>query len=174
MHVEGFRDPRDRGQQLAYARVIAADVSRAFTSSDQLHFPGTQPAPVYLTAANRRYMLAAVHGYLGTTAGIGPYLGVHLGTHVEQPYAGLIVRYQDRIHLPGPLFGLILVVGLAGVLIPRTRTAAGALAWAAAALVMILPVAEHEYTYRYVVPAVPLACLAAALTVSRSPGQPTP
>jgi len=29
---------------------------------------------------------------------------------------------------------------------------------------MILPVAEHEYTYRYVIPAVPLACLAAALT----------
>jgi hypothetical protein len=30
---------------------------------------------------------------------------------------------------------------------------------------MILPVAEHEYTYRYVIPAVPLVCLAAALTV---------
>lgn len=159
-------------QPLAYVRVIAADASRAFTSSDQLHFPGTQPAPVYLTAANRRYMLAAVRGYLGTTAGIGPYLGVHLGTHVEQPYAGLVVRYQDRIHLPGPLFGLILVIGLAGVLIPRTRTAAGALAWAAAALVMILPVAEHEYTYRYVVPAVPLACLAAALA-ARNRGKDT-
>jgi hypothetical protein len=30
-------------------------------------------------------------------------------------------------------------------------------------MVMILPAAEHEYAYRYVVPAVPLACLAAAL-----------
>ena len=150
-------------QPLDYARVVAADASRAFTSSDQLHFPGTQPAPVYLTAANRHYMLAAVRGYLGTTAGIGPYLGVHLGTHVEQPYASLIVRYQDRIHLPGPVFGLIIVIGLAGILIPRTRTAAAALGWSAAAMVMILPAAEHEYAYRYVVPAVPLACLAAAL-----------
>jgi peptidoglycan/LPS O-acetylase OafA/YrhL len=70
------------------------------------------------------------------------------------------------------LFGLILVIGLAGVLIPRTRTAVGALAWAAAALVMILPVAEHEYTYRYVVPAVPLACLAAALA-ARNRGKDT-
>ncbi len=27
----------------------------------------------------------------------------------------------------------------------------------------MLPIAEHEYTYRYVIPAVPLACMAAAL-----------
>jgi len=110
-------------------------------------------------------MLAAVKGYLGTTAGIGPYLGVRTGTRLQQPYAELIVRYQDRIHLPGPLFGLIAATGLAGILIPRRRTAAGALAWASAAVIMILPVAEHEYTYRYVIPAVPLACLCAALAL---------
>jgi len=28
---------------------------------------------------------------------------------------------------------------------------------------VVLPIAEHEYTYRYVIPAVPLACMAAAL-----------
>jgi hypothetical protein len=30
-------------------------------------------------------------------------------------------------------------------------------------------VAEHEYTYRYAVPAIPLACLAAALALRRRP-----
>jgi hypothetical protein len=104
-----------------------------------------------------------VRGYLGTTAGIAPYLGVALGIHVEQPYADMVVRYQDRIHLPGPVLGLIVAIGLAGILIPRTRSAAAALAWAAAVLIAILPVAEHEFAYRYVIPAVPLACLAAAL-----------
>ena len=28
-------------------------------------------------------------------------------------------------------------------------------------------IAEHEYTYRYVIPALPLACMAAALAVTR-------
>ncbi len=118
-------------------------------------------------------MLAAVQGYLGTTAGIGPYLGVHTGTRLQEPWAGLISRYQDHVHLPGPLFGLIMLTGLAGVVVPRRRTAAGALVWAAAAIVMILPVAEHEYTYRYVIPAVPLACLAAALAL-RNKGKDSP
>ena len=151
-------------QPLDYARVVGTGVIRAFTRSDQLHFPGIQPDPVFLTAANRNYMLAAVRGYVGTTAGIGPYMGVHTGTRLQEPWAGLVSRYQDHVHLPGPLFGLIVLTGLAGVVIPRTRSAAGALVWTAAAIIMILPVAAHEYTYRYVIPAVPLACLAAALT----------
>ena len=162
-------------QPLAYAQVVGSGALRAFTGSDQLHFPGTQPDPVYLSAANRRYMLAAVQGYLGTTAGIGPYLGVHTGTRLQEPWAGLVSRYQDHVHLPGPVFGLIMLTGLACVVVPRRRTAAGALVWAAAAIVMILPVAEHEYTYRYVIPAVPLGCLAAALAL-RNKGKdfPTP
>jgi hypothetical protein len=61
------------------------------------------------------------------------------------------------------LLGLIVAIGMAGILIPRTRSAAAALAWTAAGLIAILPVAEHEFAYRYVIPAVPLACLAAAL-----------
>ena len=166
-------------QPLDYARVVGTGVIRAFTRSDQLHFPGIQPDPVFLTAANRSYMLAAVRGYTGTTAGIGPYLGVHTGTRLQEPWAGLVSRYQDHVHLPGPLFGLIMLTGLAGAVIPRTRSAAAALVWTAAAIIMILPVAEHEYTYRYVIPAVPLACLAAALTArsrdkaaSAGPGPP--
>ncbi len=151
-------------QPLDYARVVASGVARAFVHSDQLHFPGVQPDPVFLSKSNRRYMLAAVRSYLGTTAGIGPYLGVHTGTRLQQPWAGLVSRYQDHIHLPAPLFGLVLVIGLGGNLYRRTRTAAGALIWVSAVVIMILPVAEHEYTYRYVIPAVPLAFLAAALT----------
>ena len=37
------------------------------------------------------------------------------------------------------------------------------LLWACAVVTVVLPIAEHEYTYRYVLPAVPLACMAAAL-----------
>jgi peptidoglycan/LPS O-acetylase OafA/YrhL len=75
----------------------------------------------------------------------------------------MLVRYQYLIHLPGPMLGLIFLTGLAGLFIPRRRTAAGALIWVSAAVIIALPVAEHEYTFRYAIPAIPLACLAAAL-----------
>jgi hypothetical protein len=32
---------------------------------------------------------------------------------------------------------------------------------------MVLPIAEHDYTYRYVLPAVPLACIAAAIALRK-------
>ncbi|MEP7025331.1 MAG: hypothetical protein ABJB47_16350, partial [Actinomycetota bacterium] len=150
-------------QPLAYTRVIVSELSRAFTRSDQLHFPGVQPYVVRLSPSTSRYMLAAVRAYTGSSDGVAPYLANHTATGLQQPYAGLISRYQDRIHLPGPLFALIVLAGLAGVVVRRTRTAAGAMLCASAVVLMVLPVAEHEYTYRYVVPAVPLACLAAAL-----------
>lgn len=53
---------------------------------------------------------------------------------------------------------------------PRRRTAVAALLWASAAILTLLPIAEHEYTYRYVLPAVPLACIAAAIAL-RKPGR---
>ena len=94
------------------------------------------------------------------------------GTRLQEPWAGLVSRYQGHvsryqghIHLPGPIFELILLTGLAGLCIRRSRSAAGLLAWTSAVVLLVVPVAEHEYTYRYVIPAVPLAFLAAALTV---------
>ena len=39
---------------------------------------------------------------------------------------------------------------------------------------MVLPIAEHEYTYRYVLPAVPLACMTAALVFAARRDQPAP
>jgi hypothetical protein len=161
-------------QPLDYTWVIVKEFSRAFYHSDQLHFPGTLPPAVQLAPSTSNYMLAAVAAYTGSDAGVAPYLANRTATRLEQPYAGLVSRYQDHIHLPGPLFALIMVAGLAGVIIRRTRTAAGALLWASAVILMVLPVAEHEYTYRYAVPAIPLACLAAALALRRrrTPVQP--
>ena len=161
-------------QPLNYAWVIVTEVSRAFYHSDQLHFPGTQPPSVQLSPSTSNYMLAAVRAYTGSTEDFAPYLANRTATRLQQPYAGLISRYQDHIHLPGPLFALIMLAGLAGVIIRRTRTAAGAMLWVSAVILMVLPVAEHEYTYRYAVPAIPLACLAAALALRRrrAPAQP--
>jgi hypothetical protein len=151
-------------QPLGYAGAVARDVAQPFRSDDIFPFPGpAQPSISTLGPANRVYALAAVRAYAGSTAGIGPYLGHRLGARLVQPWAHLIRGYQRAVVLPGPLFALIVVVGLAGILIPRRRLAAAALLWVSALVTVVLPVAEHEFTYRYVIPAVPLACMAAAL-----------
>ena len=41
-------------------------------------------------------------------------------------------------------------------------------------IILALPTAEHEYTYRYVIPAVPLVCMAAALAFRRQGGDDQP
>jgi hypothetical protein len=70
------------------------------------------------------------------------------------------------------VLGLVLLVGLAGLLIPRRRSLTGLLLWLSAVVIIVLPTAEHEYASRYDLPAVPLICLAAALAL-RKPGRAT-
>jgi hypothetical protein len=149
-------------QPVAYLHVVASDTLHAFGSDRQLSFPAT-PVSFGLGQANGAYALAAVRAYTGSTAGIGAHLGYHYGYQLRQPFARMMNDYQRLIVFPGPLFALVLAVGLAGIIIPRRRTAAAGLLWFSAAISIVLPIAEHEYTYRYVVPAIPLACMAAAL-----------
>jgi hypothetical protein len=160
-----------KAQPLSYARAVGDDLATIFTSKDVFLFPGRQPVLQGLGPINRAYALAAVQAYIGNTKGIGPYLGRHFGVRLHQPFAHWVRVYQTYVFMPGPLFGLLVAAGLAGLLIPRRRTGAGVMLWISAATVVMLPIAEHEYTYRYVVPALPLLCmtLALALAVRRGP-----
>lgn len=85
---------------------------------------------------------------------------------VVEPYAGFIRSYQRSIHLPGTLFGVILVAGLLAML-ARLRALGGRalLPWAVAVTLIVLPPFTVTFDYRYVLPAVPLACLAAAIAI---------
>ena len=55
---------------------------------------------------------------------------------------------------------------------PSSGRVAPALLWASEGILIVLPIAEHDYTYRYVLPVVPLACIAAAIAL-RKPGHET-
>jgi hypothetical protein len=168
--AEHFAIKAIKAQPLAYLHVVAQEAEQPFVTNEQFFFPLAQTHIVNLTPGyNRAYALAAVRAYVGSTAGIGPYLGSHLGARLVNPWAHLIHGYQRLFRLPGALFGLILLAGLAGLISPRHRNWPAALLWVSAVVALVVPIAEHDYTYRYVLPVIPLACMAVALCFGIEP-----
>ncbi len=91
-------------------------------------------------------------------------------THIIDPYAKVIRDYQKVMHLPGTLLGGIILVGLAG-LVPMWRRWGGdaLLPWMTGTGLLLVPPATAEFDYRYVLPSVPLVCMAAAITFAKEP-----
>lgn len=85
---------------------------------------------------------------------------------IVEPQARWMRAYQHRISLPGPVLGYILIAGAAGMLV-RVRRWGGspALPWLASVALLVVPAATADFDYRYVVPAVPFASLAAGLAL---------
>ncbi|SDQ88473.1 hypothetical protein [Thermostaphylospora chromogena] len=98
-------------------------------------------------------------------------------TRIVEPFAGWMRAYQDVARLPGTLLLAVLLVPLAATAVRRRAPrggargpggrglAAWALPWTVAWTLLVTPAAVAEFDYRYVLPAVPLACLAAAVSV---------
>jgi hypothetical protein len=88
-------------------------------------------------------------------------------TRAVQPFASWLVSYQRYAYLPGTLLGVILLGSLV-VMIGRRR-ALGGLPWAFAVTILLVPPLIVDFDLRYLVPAVPIACLAAALAFAPRP-----
>ena len=112
-----------------------------------------------------------------------------LGRMVK-PFDQLIAGYQRIFYLYGPLFGVILLIGLFA-LIPlrrrdgkfrfgRWRDGPTVMPFLCAVVLLVFPIMVADFDYRYVLPVVPFACLAAGLAFSppasrRAPaGDPSP
>ncbi|MFJ2028765.1 hypothetical protein [Streptosporangium sp. NPDC087985] len=97
-----------------------------------------------------------------------------IGTWIHDPWAAFMQDYQRIVRLPGTVIGILLLVGLAGV-VARWRTLGGPvlLPWLAAFGLILAPAATAEFDYRYLLPAVPLACLAAAISLRRGCTRPS-
>ncbi|MGW0804128.1 hypothetical protein [Nonomuraea sp. NPDC002799] len=89
-------------------------------------------------------------------------------TRIVHPWADIMSGYQKVFYLRGIILGGILLIGLYGIAV-RWRRFGGpvVLPWLGAVGLLLAPAATAEFDYRYVLPAVPLACVAAAITLRR-------
>ena len=92
-------------------------------------------------------------------------------TRAVQPYASWLASYQRYVYLRGTLLGVILLGGLAAMVVRRRFRGAG-LAWVFAVTILLVPPLIVDFDPRYMVPAVPVACLAAALAFAPGPAGP--
>lgn len=101
---------------------------------------------------------------------------------VVDPWAGTMLKYQDRYAMPDAVLGIILLAGLAAalphvrrdgrwaVLGPVRHWGTGAiLPWGMSLALLVIPAATADFDYRYILPAVPFACLALGLALIPPP-----
>ncbi|WP_063766240.1 phospholipid carrier-dependent glycosyltransferase [Streptosporangium amethystogenes] len=144
-------------QPLDYLREVVRDTSLTFAATPVRHplrvspaltFPvGSWPLPAFpLIDQVRR-----------------EYDGGIRGMSSVEPYGSLLGAYSYPGVLHGPLFGALLLLGGIGA-VGRRRPAL--LPWAAAVFLLVAPIAALDFDHRYVLPSIPMACLAAALAAA--------
>jgi hypothetical protein len=148
-----------KAQPLGYLRSAAADVALIFTATDRPQDQFTMnftPAPRIDTLPG--YYAHYLHEYANTTQ----------NTHPVYPYATLLFGYEQPVWFPGLLFLLIVLTGLAGVLADWRRWGGPQfLPWGLALVIIVSPALLTQTLYRYALAAVPLACLAAGMSIPR-------
>lgn len=163
-----------------YALVVAEGIVLTFQATDHdWRFP-VWHLTSYIWQPHH-YKMTALRIYTGGTAGLGGRYG-DLAVRQVKPWSSLIGFYQRGIYLPGGVLAAVFAVGLVGLFLRRGRTSAAVLLWVSALCLLVLPIAENQYNYRYALPTVPLAFMAAALVVTgrralpaaTAPGSPEP
>ncbi len=155
-----FAERAIEAQPLDYARTVGEGVLLTFIATDRsesylsLHFTATPYIPRL-----DRFQADDEYEYAHTGA----------DTRAVQPWAYLIMLYQEPVWFPGVVFLLVMVGGLAGLFRRRRGAGYAALAWGVALINLVVPIGAHELDYRYAISAVPFACLAFGLVLVRKP-----
>ncbi|MEW9552149.1 hypothetical protein [Nonomuraea sp. NPDC050783] len=146
-------------QPLDYLRAVAADTALAFSWTPVAHPKRVVPAVTFPVGS---WTLPEEHALIGKVR--AEYDRDIRGMSSVEPYASLLAAYPYPWALHGPLLGVLLVAGGLGVVAGRGRRAT-LLPWSFAVFLLVAPVAALDFDHRYVLPAVPPACLAAALAL---------
>jgi hypothetical protein len=165
--AENFAIRAIEAQPLSYARAVAADTWRVFGWKRQV-FPNTQTYDEYEFLAQAPPVPTWDNAHLGRyNSYAAAYVRANPETQVVNPFAAIIRYYQEYVWLPGTVYGLILLAGLGGIVLAWRRLGGEALLpWAISVALIVVPAATAEFDYRYVLPAVPFACLAAVMAFS--------
>jgi hypothetical protein len=159
--AEQFAIKAIEGQPLDYVRVVFDDTLRSFAWNRTV-FPYASTYDNYLFGG-QTVAVSATPG-TGWTFAPNVYVNGNPQTVVANPFATVIRVYQQYFWLPGTVYGLILLVGLSGLVLARRQAGGEALLpWAVSLALIVIPAATAEFDYRYVLTAVPVGCLAAAL-----------
>ncbi|KAB2344169.1 hypothetical protein F8566_32585 [Actinomadura rudentiformis] len=147
-----------------YARVVAKDFLRVF-AWERTVFPDRATYQQYEFGSKTSDLPKWMHGPTADKA--VHYEDGRVSPRAVEPFAGFLRVYQNVFYLRGTMVAMILLVGLAGIgAMWRRLGGAGLLPWALATGLLLAPAATAEFDYRYVLPAVPLACIAAAAACS--------
>jgi hypothetical protein len=169
--AEKFAISAIEAQPLAYARTVFDDTWKSFGFLRTV-FPNPATYDEYLFSRHPlgipSYNLADYGPYKSYAA---EYVRGNPYTQVVQPFAAIMETYEKHVYLPGTIYGLILLLGAGGIVIAWRRVGGEALLpWTISLAMIVIPAATAEFDYRYVLPAVPFACLAAVMAFA--PGTP--
>lgn len=177
-----------------YVLTALSGTGRSFTWS-RAPYPTAYTAGSYkFSAAERplRRWPVTVSGRGGTTvttttlAVARAYAGGDPATAVVPPYSAVMAWYQRYVYLRGTLLGIIMAFTPLAMLVARLRGRRGGrrggrragrvgrppagpawFCWAVAVTLLVIPPMTVDFDYRYILPAVPFACAAAALAAGR-------
>ncbi len=147
-----------RKQPADYLWATAKDLGRTFAWTRSQQFPDPATALQYQFGTSD----TPLPGW-APIANLRSYQPGNLTTRVYRPFSSLLASYQRYFYFRGPLLLLTLLIGAAGVVTGRRRGAPGLLPWCAAVALIIVPPATAGFSYRYVLAAIPCACIAAGL-----------
>jgi len=165
--AEDFAIRAIKAQPLSYAKAVFADTWRVFAWQRYV-FPNAQTYDEYVFGYHATPIPSWNKAHLGPyDSYAAAYVHGNPDTQVVSPFANVIRGYQRYVWLPGTVYGLILLVGLGGIVLAWRRFGGEALLpWTISLALIVIPAATAEFDYRYVLVAVPFACLAAAIAFS--------
>jgi hypothetical protein len=167
-------------QPVDYSKTVAGDFFRAFAWKRTV-FPDRATYELYQFNSKPRPLPTWSMGNGKTAAQeADQYEQGNAEGQVNEPFAGVMRWYMKYFYLRGTFVGLILLIGLAAVVQRFRRRSQRAeslfgwgwggpalLPWIVATGLLLVPAATAEFDYRYVLPIVPIGCLAAGMAFSR-------
>jgi 4-amino-4-deoxy-L-arabinose transferase-like glycosyltransferase len=176
--MENFAIRAIEAQPLSYVHVI---IDGLVLAVEPVHHPYPSAGTVYDYYFHTKPQTVPDHSWIpGATApqDIRAY-GHASMSRVVEPFAFAMAAYQRVFWLYGPLLGLIMILGIGGfvrvtrrdgwrISIQRRHDGPSMMPWVAAVALFAAPIAIADFDYRYLLPAVPFACLAAGLAFTAS------